>query len=105
MGHDHSRRRQSPPIVFIHAGYAVSQRIRKRIEEAFGWRVVRLSIADERLFVFCAMCGDAFIERSSLTKSSASQGRKRPSSGDVIASVEPSPLRLRLTTWRGCPNC
>jgi hypothetical protein len=33
---------------------------------------VRPSIADERPLVFCATCGVAFIERNSLTKSSAS---------------------------------
>jgi len=33
---------------------------------------VRLSIAEERPLAFCATCGVAFIDRSSLTKSSAS---------------------------------
>jgi hypothetical protein len=31
-----------------------------------------VSIADERLLEFCATCGVTFIERNSLTKSSAS---------------------------------
>src|ERR1700722_17658218 len=42
-------------------------------------RVVRASIAELRPLVFCATCGVTVIERSSLTKSSASQASSAPS--------------------------
>jgi hypothetical protein len=61
-----------PPIVFIQPK-ASSIRLRMRWLTAYpACRVVRPSIADVRPLVFCATCGVAFIERSSLTKSSAS---------------------------------
>ncbi len=57
-----------------HGGYAVSQRIRKRIEEAFGWIKER------------------------------SPGKTRPASVAVIASDGLLSSLLPPTIWCGCPN-
>jgi hypothetical protein len=45
-----------------HPGYALSQRIRKRVEK------VRPSIAERRPLVFCATCGVTVLSRSAVTK-------------------------------------
>ena len=57
-----------------HQGYAASQRIRKRIEEAFGWI--------KGVWVACA----------------------RPSSGASPKWIGPSPLPRPPTIWCDCPN-
>jgi hypothetical protein len=65
------------------------------------WRVVRPLIVDERPFAFWATCGVAFIDRSSLTKSSASSALSAPNGiacGRSARGLDPvqrrDPLRM-----------
>jgi hypothetical protein len=63
---------RSSPTVFSQPKIS-STRFRLRWLIAYpGCRVVRPSIALERLLVFCAMCAEMRVSRSALTKSDSS---------------------------------
>ncbi len=100
-----------------HAGYAVSHRIRKRIEEAFGWMKIVGGQAETRLrglervgfaFTFTAAAYNLVrlpklleapaSDTSRIIRSSAAGASSRPISGMAIISTSAGPAIIVIST-------